>query len=84
MRRQQVFVWALALALLCAGAVDSAAQGLTGQLSGTVVDGSRAVLPGVMVTVKNEATATVLTTVASCQQCVRGLVRSSFVEEGTS
>ena len=45
-----------ALALLAAGAGSAWAQGLTGQLSGTVVDSSGSVLPGAGVTVKNAGT----------------------------
>jgi carboxypeptidase family protein len=63
MQRQRVCVWALALGLLCASTATSAAQGLTGQLGGTVLDGSKAMLPGATVTVKNEATAATMTTV---------------------
>jgi hypothetical protein len=42
------------VALVAAGLADSArAQGLTGQISGAVVDSSKGVMPGVTVTVKN-------------------------------
>ena len=59
----QLRVRALALTLLtCAmfGVAASSAygQGLTGQITGTVVDNSKAVLPGVTVTAKNAATQT--------------------------
>jgi len=43
-----------AVALVAAGFADAArAQGLTGQISGAVVDSSKGVMPGVTVTVKN-------------------------------
>lgn len=43
-----------ALVVLVLGALPAGAQSLTGQLSGTVVDSSDAVLPGVTITLTNE------------------------------
>src|SRR6266849_4641315 len=59
-RRQQ---WMSLLAILCATARFVDAQGLTGQISGTVTDSSKGVLPGATVTIKNEATSTIATAV---------------------
>lgn len=44
------------LAVLCGAAALAHAQGLTGQIGGTVVDGSKAVIPGATVSVKNAGT----------------------------
>ena len=44
------------LAALCGAAEIAYAQGLTGQIGGTVVDSSKAVVPGATVSVKNTGT----------------------------
>ena len=54
-----VSAWMAALALVCATVAD--AQTTTGRISGTIADSSGGVLPGVSVTVVNEATALVRT-----------------------
>jgi Carboxypeptidase regulatory-like domain len=46
----------LALALMAAAASTAAAQGLTGQISGTVTDTGGGVMPGATVTIKNVGT----------------------------
>ena len=57
--RVRVVVMCLLTLALLAGATRSASgQGLTGQITGTVVDNSKAVLPGVTVTARNAATQT--------------------------
>ena len=62
--RSSTTVLIVALLSLIGGAATNArAQGLTGQIGGTVVDSSKAVLPGATVTVKNEATSTTSTAV---------------------
>jgi hypothetical protein len=48
----------VAVLLVMGTAPTASAQGLTGQISGTVVDSSGDVMPGVTVTIKNAATAT--------------------------
>jgi len=55
-RTRQWFVAALVLAALGTFAGSAFAQGLTGQIGGTVVDSSKAVLPGATVEVKNQST----------------------------
>jgi hypothetical protein len=47
---------AAVLALMAGGAASAGAQGLTGQIGGTVVDSSNAAIPGALVTVRNTAT----------------------------
>jgi hypothetical protein len=54
--RSPRFVLALVIFLLAVAAGPAAAQGLTGQISGRVVDSSQAVLPGVIVTLTNVGT----------------------------
>ena len=54
--RYRVFSWLLGVAVLCGAAPRLYAQGLTGQITGTVVDSSGSVLPGATVTVKNTGT----------------------------
>ena len=51
------------LSLMGGAATDARAQGLTGQIGGTVVDSSKGVLPGATVTLKNEATSATATAV---------------------
>ena len=51
------------VAVLCATARVVDAQGLTGQIGGTVTDTAKGVLPGATVTIKNEATSTTVTAV---------------------
>src|SRR4030095_380676 len=46
----------LFLLAVCAVPLPSCAQGLPGQIGGSVVDSSKGVLPGATVTVKNTAT----------------------------
>src|SRR5207249_2116589 len=53
----------VAVLLMTGTAPTASAQGLTGQISGTVVDSGGDVIPGVTVTVKNVATATTRGTV---------------------
>ena len=56
-RLSNVFVAALlCVTALLVGTNAYAQGGLTGQISGTVVDNTKAVLPGVTVTVKNANT----------------------------
>ena len=55
-RHRWLTVAALALALASSATSRAFGQGLTGQISGTVVDNTKAVLPGATVTVKNSAT----------------------------
>ena len=62
-RGSRVLLAAALLAFVCSVVTDVRAQGLTGQIGGTVMDGSKGVLPGATVTIKNEATATTLTAV---------------------
>ena len=52
-----IFRTALALLLVTAAAPITSAQGLTGQISGTVADTGGGVMPGVTVTMTNAATA---------------------------
>ena len=62
--RASVLQWIGCLALIAGLASVGHAQGLTGQMSGSVVDGSASVLPGANVTVTNagtQATRTVTT-----------------------
>ena len=54
--RYRVFSWLLGVAVLCGAAPMLYAQGLTGQIAGSVVDSSGSVLPGATVTVKNTGT----------------------------
>src|SRR5690349_5631510 len=60
-------VSALAAALGLALAATAGAQTTTGRISGTVADSSGGVLPGVAVTVVNEATALARTTTSDSQ-----------------
>ena len=46
----------LTLALVAGSVTPSAAQGLTGQIGGTVLDAQKAAVPGAMVTVRNTGT----------------------------
>ena len=48
--------WLLGVVVLCGTAPMLYAQGLTGQISGSVVDASGSVLPGATVTIKNTGT----------------------------
>jgi hypothetical protein len=48
--------WLMGIAVLVCGATQVHAQGLTGQMAGTVVDSSGSVLPGATVTVRNTGT----------------------------
>ena len=58
-----LFTIDVAVLLMTGTAPTASAQGLTGQISGTVVDSGGDVIPGVTVTVKNVATATTRGTV---------------------
>ena len=49
-------VWAIAGALLILNGAVGAAQGLTGQISGTIVDPDKGVLPGATIIARNTAT----------------------------
>src|SRR5207247_8688244 len=55
----------VAVLLMTGTAPTTSAQGLTGQISGIVVDSGGGVLPGVTVTVKNAGTATARDTVTA-------------------
>ncbi|AMY08375.1 hypothetical protein LuPra_01575 [Luteitalea pratensis] len=54
--RNRVFSWLLGVAVLCGATPMLYAQGLTGQIAGTVADSSGSVLPGATVTIKNTDT----------------------------
>jgi hypothetical protein len=56
LRSNVLFAVVLLLAALFAGSTAYAQGGLTGQITGTVVDNTKAVLPGVTVTVTNANT----------------------------
>jgi Carboxypeptidase regulatory-like domain len=58
-----LFTTAVAVLLLTGTAPTASAQGLTGQISGTVVDAGGAIVPGVTISIKNEGTATMRDTV---------------------
>ena len=58
-----MFTIVVAVLLTTGTAPAASAQGLTGQISGTVVDSGGDVMPGVTVTIKNAATATTRGTV---------------------
>ncbi|PYR02020.1 MAG: hypothetical protein DMF97_05935, partial [Acidobacteria bacterium] len=58
-----LFTIAVAVLLMMGTAPTPSAQGLTGQISGTVVDSGGGVLPGVTVTITNAGTATTRDTV---------------------
>jgi carboxypeptidase family protein len=51
------------LAVLCPTAWSVEAQGLTGQIGGTITDSAKGLLPGATVTIRNEATSTTVTAV---------------------
>jgi hypothetical protein len=54
--RRRLVVVVMALALSLTGATRAAAQGTGGSISGTAKDAQGGVLPGVTVTLRNEAT----------------------------
>jgi carboxypeptidase family protein len=61
--RSTLFQAVTLVALLCGAVTHVQAQTLTGQIGGTVVDGSKGVLPGATVTIKNESTSTTVSTI---------------------
>ena len=60
-------VLALLILVLGGGVSPAGAQGLSGQIGGSVIDGSNGAIPGATVTVRNTATAVERTTVTDAQ-----------------